>query len=157
MTTVMKDLFRQPLFLMISYLRRQSNVRAKMGSECPPVSQTRLLSICSVTKWLSRHRSMIVSYLEGHNQSVCLDAEWWVFNAAMKIFINLIDKYSIALQGQDTLVPEHNARIEKPIDEIRWAVNIEEPLHRIDLLPVVGNDSVAAHMDTDSDTYLFRE
>lgn len=39
MKTVMKDSFRVPLVSMISYLRRQNNLRSEMGTTCPAVRQ----------------------------------------------------------------------------------------------------------------------
>lgn len=77
-----------------------------------------------------------------------MSANWWVvFNAAVKSFIILVDATATAIQRQDTLVTEHNARIQKLVDDLRASGHVEGPVMIIGLLTTVAEESVAGHVD----------
>lgn len=153
---VMQDSFRSQLLSVISYLRRQTTLRSKMGSTCPALCQTRWLSLGSSTKWLTRHREEIEEYMMEKNCDLCPTSAWWLTASAFKVYISLVDECAKAMQGKDTLIIEQNELITKLIQDIRDAVKIEGPLSGLNLLSIVGEDSVAYHLSGVDGVYLVR-
>lgn len=66
--STMKQTFQEPLHSLISFLRRQTNLKAEMGTLCTTVPTTRWLSIGEVCRWLISNRIRVQQYLVEKSQ-----------------------------------------------------------------------------------------
>lgn len=156
MTTVLQDSFKAPLLAIISFLRRQTTLRSQMGSTCPAVCQTRWMSLGTCTKWLTRHRERIESYMYEKSARCTPPQSWWLMAAAVKCFMLLVDECSTAIQGRDTLVCEQSARLKKLQNDIRSALKMEGPMTGLDLLTVAGEATVAGQISCQQGLLIVR-
>lgn len=139
--STLKAQFQDPLHSLISYLRRQVNLKAEMGTVCPTVSTTRWLSLGEVCKWLTKHRIRIQEYLVEKEPAQAPDKSWWLLLLMVCALMEPVNICFKSIQGQDTLLSHQNHRINVLCENIQQLTGIKKVNSGVDVL------AIAAHAD----------
>lgn len=95
--------------------------------------------------------------IEKKHPSVCPSSPCWILEAAVNCYVSLVDECFKVLQGRDTLIPEHKARIRNLTENMQYSVSIEGPVSGFDLLTKVLDGSVTGQIDCARKTFLVRK
>lgn len=134
--------FQQPLFAFISYLRRQTNLKAEMGKVCPTVATTRWLSIGEVCHWLVSNRVQVQEYLDLKNPSVTPSDAWWVLLYLIRSIMKPVNICFHAVQGRDTLLQEQNNRFKALSERLTDMLGINRDFSGVDVLALAANEDI---------------
>lgn len=134
-----KDNFQDPLHRLISYLRRQTNLIARMCSQCPTVATTRWLSLGIVCSWMVKRRTDIRQYLNEKGPAQSPDEQWWILLHAFNAIMYPLDVCFKSLQGKTTTIVEQNDRLKMCSIELQCLVSVKDVNNTgMDLLAAVA-------------------
>ena len=144
----MKSIFQEPLHALISYLRRQTNLKQQMGTVCPTVSTTRWLSIGEVCKWLISNRCRIQLYLEEKQSSAAPEDHWWMLIYAVNNVMSEVNGCFRLIQGRDALLQEQNDRFQGVLNYLKTPLGFEVLSSSMDVLLAASDTDVIGQRDS---------
>lgn len=106
-----QKMFYEPLISLVSYVRRETNLIAKMGSNFPLVGATRWLSLGNQCRLIVQNRAALKEYLDLKNTPHTTDAKWWILVHAFDEIMRIVSVCLKSPIGKDALLTEHNTRI----------------------------------------------
>lgn len=138
----LKISFQGPLHSLISYLRRQTNLKQSMGSVCPTVSTTRWLSIGEVCKWLLKNRLRVQQYLSDKSFGSTIGSYWWVLVYSVNHIMSEVNECFKYVQGLDTLLQDQNRRLHCLLEFLINSTGVEVMKTSMDVLAAASDDDV---------------
>lgn len=116
------------LTALISFLRRQFNLIASMGSTCPKFMDTRWAAMKRVTSWLDDEGVVVREYLEVKSAACSPELSWWVLTIALNAIACEISTVVCRLQGLKTRLEEQELELEKLVQTLVELGSVEGPL-----------------------------
>lgn len=84
MQTILMDFFREPLLRIISFLHRQTLLKARMKSACTKVFTTKRTSLARTVKWFCISRDQVPKCMQDKDTVLALVEVWRVTTVAVK-------------------------------------------------------------------------
>jgi hypothetical protein len=98
------DSFVGTVTSLSGHLRRQFNLIATMGSNCPRFVNTRWMSMSKVIKWLVANRVAVNEHLATKTINWLPTDAWWIVMCSLNRVMKVVDVASVSLQGQQLQV-----------------------------------------------------
>jgi len=116
------------LTALISYLRRQYNLQARMGSTCPKFMDTRWAAMKRVTSWLEEEGTVVRAYLTEKDSACSPPQSWWVLTSVLNSVACEISISVCRLQGLRTRLDEQKEEIENLVGTLTGLGSVDGPL-----------------------------
>lgn len=141
--------FQDQLHSPISYLRRQTNLEAYMGTVCSTTSIKRWLSLGFVCSWLIKNRRKIMGYLNEKTLDIGPVKSWWVSMQMIGDVMVAVNQCFKSFQGTQTFLEDQNMRLEKIVQDIKIMLGVVSQPSDVDILTaVMENNLVLYHSST---------
>lgn len=116
------------LTALISYLRRQFNLIAAMGSTCPKFMSTRWAAMKRVTSWLEVEGAVVREHLDAKGAACEPPLSWWVLTVGLNAVACEVSTSVCRLQGMRTRLDEQKEEIENIVQTLTSLGGVEGPL-----------------------------
>uniref|UniRef100_K3WST4 Uncharacterized protein n=1 Tax=Globisporangium ultimum (strain ATCC 200006 / CBS 805.95 / DAOM BR144) TaxID=431595 RepID=K3WST4_GLOUD len=115
---IFDDNFIQDLAVVTSHLRGQQELIAEMHCVCPRFVDTSWVAMGRLIDWFTAKRVAVKTYFDVKTPSCAPSAKWWVFMAALKRFIDIINSTLQKIQGLTMQLGQQREIIDAMITEL---------------------------------------
>jgi hypothetical protein len=150
-------MFYSTLTGVIGHLRRQKKLVADTKSTCPTVASTRWLSLGRVTKWLSKHREVVLRHLDEKAPACAPPPSLWVLLLSIEAFMGPVDVFFKRMKGLTTVFSEQFAMLDKLAGHLRDILEMNCQISNCDMMEMSQDDACVTSKDLSADRSSFRD